>query len=75
MQMPLFAADFVSKNADGTLIYRCANCCDKVRIIKLGNGRYRVYSVAFAGILTAESPLKAARKACAGNKPNSGQNQ
>lgn len=70
IQLPLYAADFVSKDVDGTLIYKCANCCHQVRIYKLGDGRYRVYATSFAGIIEAESPLKAARAACKGNKAN-----
>lgn len=75
MQPTLFAAEYVSKNADGTLIYKCAYCCHQVRIFKLGNGQYRVYSTSFAGIITAESPLKAARIACKDDNVSAEQNQ
>ncbi len=74
-QLPLFAADYVSKDVDGTLIFKCAYCCHRVRIFKLKDGRYRVYSISFAGIVQAESPLKAARIACKEDKVNSEQNQ
>ncbi|MBT4287708.1 MAG: hypothetical protein HOD92_10250 [Deltaproteobacteria bacterium] len=69
-QLPIFAADFVSKDVDGTLIYKCVYCCHRIRIFKLGEGRYRVYSISFAGIVEAESPLKAARIACKEDKTN-----
>jgi len=69
-QLPLYAADIVSKDVDGTLVYQCAYCCHRVRIFKLGDGRYRVYSTSFAGIIEAESPLKAARIACKEDKTN-----
>ena len=75
MQPSLFAAEFVSKNVDGTLVFKCAYCCHQVRIFKLGNRQYRVYSTSFAGILTARSPLKAARIACKEDKVNAEQNQ
>jgi hypothetical protein len=61
---PLFGAELVRKDSDGTLHYHCAYCCHRVRVYTLGNGRYRVYSVSYSGIVVADDPLHAARMAC-----------
>ncbi len=58
------AAEFVRKDVDGTLHYQCNLCCNRVRVKFMGGGRYRVYAVKYAGMLTASDPLEAAKKAC-----------
>ncbi|MBU2511743.1 hypothetical protein KJ966_10405 [bacterium] len=60
----IYAVKFIRKAESGVRIYKCKQYYGDVRVITLGKGIYRVFSIPFNGELEAGSPTEAARAAC-----------
>lgn len=62
--IPAFGVELIYTTTNGTGIYKCNSCCEKVKVIRDKKGYYRVYATYFAKKVKAASAYNAAEVAC-----------